>query len=154
MLAAAQVIHAISARLTGLPSTGARVFTSRAWPLAEKDLPAWRVVGPDEDIEPQTVHANALQEHRLQVELHGSVRATAALDDELNDMAAEALAPLFSTAPQVPPDALDGLKGKVQITLRRIERKLATEGEAAVGLVLITVRAEFRTRASAPETLA
>ena len=68
-LAAAQIIDAIAARMTGLPLAGARVFTSRAWPLAEDALPAWRVLAANEDIEPTTVHPNARQEHRLQVEL-------------------------------------------------------------------------------------
>jgi hypothetical protein len=53
-----------------------------------------------------------------------------------------------------PLDALAVLDGKTQLSLRRMERQMATEGEAAIGLVVITLRAEFRTRASAPEQLA
>lgn len=151
MLAAAQIIAAIAARLTGLPTAGDDVFTSRAWPLAEKDLPAWRVVAHDEDVEPITVHGPALEQHTLQVELHGFVQAVSAIDDALHALAAEALTAIFSTTP--PADLYTDIKPKLQVTLRRIERTLTKEGEAAVGLVLLTLRVVFRVKANAPETL-
>lgn len=152
-LAAAQVIDAIASRITGLALAGSRVYTSRAWPLAEADLPAWRVVAADEDVTPMTVHGPALQQHQLQVELRGHARAVADLDAALHALAAQALAAVFDTAPQVPADALDGIASKLQIGLRRIERSLAAEGEAVLGLVVITLQVIFRTRSNAPETL-
>lgn len=151
MLAAGQIVHAIATRITGL-ALGAGVFTARAWPLAEDQLPAWRVVAIDEDVEPQTVHSDPYQQHALQVELRGHVRATADLDEELHALSAEALAAVFDPTP--PADALTSIVSKLQLTLRRIERAMATEGEAAIGLVVITLRATFRTRASAPEQFA
>lgn len=150
-LAAAQVIDAIAARISGLSLAGSRVYTSRAWPLAEADLPAWRVVAADEDVAPLVVHPNALQEHALQVELRGHARAVSNLDDSLHALAAEALISVFDTTP--PADALNTIASKLQITLRRIERALASEGEAAIGLLVITLRVMFRTRPAAPETL-
>lgn len=151
MLAAGQVIDALAGRISGLALAGSRVYTSRAWPLAEEDLPAWRVVAADEDVEPITVHPNAVQTHHLQAELRGVTRAAADLDESLHALTAQALAAIFSLEP--PADALDAIAGKLQITLRRIERNLAMEGEAAVGMVIVTLRVIFRTRASAPETL-
>ena len=150
-LAAAQVVSAIATRITGLASAGARVYTSRAWPLAEADLPAWRVVAADELVDPQTVHPNALQAHDLSVELRGHATAVDNLDATLHSLAAEALTALFDTTP--PADALTTLGGKLQITPRRIERRMAEEGQAVLGLVVITLRVLFRTRAAAPETL-
>ena len=151
MLAAGQIVHALATRISGL-SSGAAVFTARAWPIADDQLPAWRVIAVDEDIEPQTVHADPFQMHALQVELRGHVKATAALDDSMHALSAEALTAVFDTTPPV--DALAAIAEKLQITLRRIERAMATEGEAAIGLVVITLRATFRTRASAPESFA
>ncbi len=150
-LAAAQVIDAIAARITGLALAGPRVYTSRAWPLAVADLPAWRVVAADEDVEPQMVHPDPVQQHALQVELRGHAHAVANLDDSLHAMAEQALAAVFALTPPV--DALAAMKSKLQITLRRLERAMQAEGEASVGLVLITLRVVFRTRASAPGTL-
>lgn len=160
-LAAAQVIDAIATRITGLSIAGSNVYTSRAWPLTEALLPAWRVVAGDEDVEPQTVHPNLLQQHTLQVELRGHAKATSDLDDALHALAEEVLTAVFRarvvTDPMaIPPtvaDALDNLYGKLQVSLRRIERVLQEEGEAVLGLIVVTLRVIFRTRASAPGTL-
>lgn len=151
MLAAGQVVHALATRITGL-ALGAGVYTARAWPLAVDQLPAWRVVAVDEDIEPQTVHPDPFQAHALQVELRGHLRATEALDDDMHALSAEALTAVFDQSPPV--DALAAIASRLQLTLRRIERAMSTEGEAAIGLVVITLRATFRTRASAPESFA
>ena len=150
MLAAGQIVHAIAARITGLP-LGASVATDRAWAWSEDQLPAWRVVEVDEDIEPLTVHRPALQQHALQIELRGNVRDAAGLDDSLREMTAEALTAIFDTTP--PADALAGIAPKHQLSLRRIERSMGKEGAADVGLTVITLRSEFRTYANAPETL-
>lgn len=150
-LAAAQVIDAIAARLTGLALAGDRVYTSRAWPLAEDSLPAWRVIAADEDVEPITIHGPALEQHTLQVELHGFARTVSDLDDALHALAAQALTAIFSVSP--PADLLTDIKPKLQITLRRIERTLTKEGEAALGLVLLTLRVIFRVKANTPEIL-
>ncbi len=149
-LAAAQVVDAIAARMLGLPLAGARVYTSRAWPLADSQLPAWKIEAADETIEPITVHKPAIQYHALQVELKGYARATADLDDALHALASEALTALFDTTPA--PDSLSALT-KLQLSQRRIERAMQAEGEASIGLVTITLRAEYRTAANAPDTI-
>lgn len=151
-LASAQIVDAIAARISGLPLAGTRVYTSRAWPLGKAGLPAWRVVAVDEVMDPQTVHPNPPQLHELQVELRGHVAAAEDLDDDMHALAVEALTAIFDTTP--PADALANLlAGKVKLTQRRIERAMQTEGQADLGLIVITLRAEFRTRAAAPETL-
>jgi hypothetical protein len=151
MLAAQQVVDAIASRITGLALTGARAYTSRMWPLSEADLPAWRVFAVDEDIEPTTVHSPFVQTHALQIELRGAARAVADLDDTLNALASQALTALFN--PPGVADALSVLLQRVALTTRRIERAMATEGEAAVGLATLTLRAEFRTLSNAPDTI-
>lgn len=149
-LAAAQVVNAIATRITGLSLAGVRVYTDRAWPLAEDALPAWKVVAVDEDVDPQTIHAPVLEQHALQIELQGYAKAVAGLDDALHALASEALTALFN-APGLP-DALSGLTSTI-ITTRRIERAMQKEGEAVLGLVTITLRGEFRTLSNAPDTI-
>jgi hypothetical protein len=151
-LAAAQIVDAIAARISGLALAGDRIYTDRAWPIPETSLPAGRVLAVDEDVEPTTVHGPALEQHVLQVELHALVRAVEAVDDAMHALAAEWLTAIFATT-AVPADALFAIKTKLQVTLRRIDRHMTKEGEAAVGLALITLRVVFRTRANAPETL-
>lgn len=151
MLASAQVIDAIAVRMRGQPIAGSRVFTSRAWPLAIKDLPAWRVVADDEDIEPRTIHAGGPQLHTLTVKLHGICRAVDHLDDALHALASEAITALFN-APGTPDDLAD-LAGRVQLVQRSISRELQGEGEATLGAITVTLGAQFNTRASAPDTI-
>lgn len=150
-LAAAQVIAAVAARIINLPLAGADVFTSRAWPIADSALPAWRVIAVDEDIEPITVHGPWANAHRLQIEVHGLARAVQDLDDTLHALASEALTALFNEP--MAPDALSALRGHVSLSLRRIERGMQSGGEAANGLVNITLRAEFQTLSNAPDTI-
>jgi len=160
-LAAAQVIDAIAGRINGLPLAGTDVFTSRAWPLTEEILPAWRVVAEDEEIEAMTVHRKTPQKHDLEVTLRGFARAVANLDDALNALAAEVLTAIFADVvvsdpladPPVVADALDQLANKLQISARRIERGYGTDGEAALGAVTVTLKAVFKTMSNAPETI-
>lgn len=150
-LASAQIVDALAARITGLPLAGTSVYTSRTWPLAEAHLPAWKVVAVDEVISPLTVHADPLQAHELQVELRGHVAAVDNLDDDMHALASEALTAIFDTTP--PADALTAIDSKLQLSQRRIERAMQSEGQATLGLIVLTLRGEFRTRASTPETL-
>ena len=139
MLAAAQVVDAVAARIAALPAYSGRVFTSRLWPLADADLPAWRVTAAEEPVLPGTI--SGINEHQLLVEARGYHRATADLDDTLHAMASAALAALF--APPVP----HGLQ------LERIDRDTTTDGEAAHGVVTLSLRAVFHVDPAAPDTL-
>ena len=147
-LASAQVVDALAARLSGNTAAGTRVYTSRAWPLAEAGLPAWKVIAADESLTPQTVDGDEL-EHSLSVELQGYAKALANLDDSLHALASSALSNVFN--PTGGPDALSALLTQVSLSAQRIERAMRADGEAMLGLVTLTLRADFHTRASAPE---
>lgn len=138
-LAAAQVIDALAARLVPLAATGGRIYTSRAWPLAEADLPAWRVTAADEVVELAGV--DGLNLHRLDVAAAATLRATANLDDAMHALAAGGLALLF--AGPVP----------YGLQLIGIGRDLATEGEAAVGRITLRLQALFYAMPAQPETI-
>lgn len=135
-LAAAQVIDALAARVAALAPAGG-VHTSRTWPLVT--LPAWRVFASDESVDEAML--SGVNEHALDVEVQGSAHAVADLDDTLHAMASVALTALF--AAPVPH----------QLQLTGIQRRLATEGEAAVGRITLRVRATFYVDPAAPETI-
>lgn len=141
MLASGEIVHAVAARITGLP-LGAGVATDRTWPLAESDLPAWRVVEVDDEIDPGTVHRLARQKHTLQIELRGVVRAVSGVDDAARAIVEEALAAIFAASP--PDDALKDVNLRnVQITLRRIQLDYEDTGQAVLGRAVVTMRAEY-----------
>lgn len=138
-LAAAQVVDAIAALLVPMPATGGRVYTSRTWPLAEADLPAWRVTAEEEIVERADV--SGLNQHSLVVRAGAVARATANLDDALHALAAAGLTLLFAGTP--PHD----------LQLQRIDREMSTEGEAAVGTIALDLRAIYFVNPAAPETI-
>lgn len=138
-LAAAQVIDALAARLVPLAATGGRVHTARLWPLAESDLPAWRITAADEVAERSSI--DGINAHRLDVDVAAYVRATADADDAMHALAAGAL-PLLFAAP-VPYD----------LQLLGIGRDITTEGEAATGRITLRLQALFYTQPALPETI-
>jgi hypothetical protein len=139
-LAAAQVIDALAARISGATSAGTRVFTSRAWPIGEDDLPAWRVTAASESIAGVAL-GDYIHEHHLEVEARAYVRAVANLDDAMHALAEAALPALF--APPVP----------YALEHAGIDRELTAEGEAAVGVITLRLRASYFTRPTAPQTI-
>lgn len=138
-LAAAQVVDALAARLVPMPATAGRVYTSRTWPLAEGDLPAWRVTAEEEAVAPGTV--DGINEHLLVVRARAYARATADLDDALHALAASGLALLC--APPVP----------YALQLTAIDRELVTEGEAAVGAISLALQSRYYVDPATPETI-
>jgi hypothetical protein len=138
-LAAAQVIDAIAARLVPMAATGGRVATSRAHPWGEAELPAWRVTAEDERVE--LAMMEPVNQHDLSILARASTRAVADLDDALHALAAAGLALLFALPV---PHALQ---------LEGIQRGMASEGEAAVGVITLRLRATFFVDPAAPETL-
>lgn len=149
MLAAAQVVQAIADALRTVPAWADKVHTDRAHPFAEAELPAWRVVADDEDIELATVHWPATEQHTLLVDCEGSVRALDGLDAELNAMAEQALGALFGDLAK----AQLGFGGRVTARCSRIGRRQQGDGEAAFGVVTLTLSLGFRVRQNAPDTI-
>jgi hypothetical protein len=138
-LAAAQVINTLAARLAPMPATSGRVYTSRLWPLTEADLPAWRITAEGEQVE--VAELEGVNMHSLTVSAKAYARATADIDDVLDALASSGLALLYSaTVPY-------GLQ------LESIDRDLATEGEAAVGVITLTSRAIYFVAPGSPETI-
>ncbi len=134
-LAAQTVAEAVRSRI------GVTAHTNHAHPFDESELPAWRVVYDPEETEAATLTGTTVQ-HRLPLRLQGVARNTADVMDALNDMAAAALPLVF--APPVP----YGLEPDGEIT-----RQLQAEGQAAVGVIEIPIRATYFTAITAPETI-
>lgn len=138
-LAAAQVIDQVALRFGPTVAAG-QVFTDRAHPLDENQLPSWKIFGSQEAIEPATF--DGVEAHDLEVLALGYVKASSGLDDVMNALAAAALTQLYAT-----PFA--------NFTLRTIgiNRQMAELNGADVGLVTLRLQALFNTYASAPEVL-
>lgn len=150
-LAAAQCIDRIAELLVAASTAaGVRVWTDRAWPVDETELPSIQVFAADEEINPQTVHWPPLQEHRLRVLVVGKCRAAAGIDDTFNTLALEIQQALFGTLAAATLAPLSG----VQMQHVATERVMAEEGQAVLASVTVHLRVTYHTNANDPETFA
>lgn len=84
-----QIREAIATALTGLTTTGARVYPNRLHPFNSTSLPGLRISIPSDIVTPLTVHQPYIQAHGLTVDVECVASATSALDDTCDQMAKE-----------------------------------------------------------------
>ncbi len=84
-----QIRDKLETLLTGLTTSGARVYANRLQPMADGNLPGLRIYADDERAEAQTIHAPYLQERTLQVVVECCAKAVSNLDDTLDLMSKE-----------------------------------------------------------------
>lgn len=128
-----QIREACAALVTGLATTGSRVFQSRMRPQKESHLPCLLVTTNDEQIDGS---ATGIQERRLTLEIRGLAMATANLDDTLDTMALEIETAMSATG----------------YALEKIEVDFDDELEKPVGSVALTYQVLYFTNAGTPGT--
>lgn len=149
MLAATQCVARIAAILVAAGTVaGPRVYTNRSWPLADADLPALIVHADTELLTAATVGYPWVDSHELEVRVQGYVRATETLDDDINALAEQVVAGLFSTQANAQLSPLVG----VDMRCAEIERFMSTLGPADVGQATVTLSLRFHTASNAPDT--
>lgn len=84
-----QIRDKLETLLTGLTTSGNRVYANRLQPLADANLPGLRIYADDERAEAQTIHAPYLLEHTLQIAIECCAKAVSNLDDTLDLMSKE-----------------------------------------------------------------
>jgi len=82
-----QIRNAAKGALQGLGTTGDRVFVSRVYPLDTAQLPGLLIFTPAEDSGREDSPTDLMRDLTLQV--HGIVRISGSLEDELDDIALE-----------------------------------------------------------------
>jgi hypothetical protein len=147
-LAAAQAIDAVASLINGATGMSGRVHTSRVWPLALSELPAWRVIAADEEVDTLGVNFPAQQQHDLTIEAQAYTRATANLDDALHALAEVALGALFASVATARLSPL-----RCAMSLVGIRRDVIEEGEAALGRISLLLRVRFLTLSNAPANI-
>jgi hypothetical protein len=140
-----QIREAVGAALVGLPSTGTNVFQSRVYPLQTADLPGWRIDTKSESIVALTIHQPRSQQRTVHIEVVGVAKATADLDDVLDQMCKEA-EPVLA----MPFAGLDGIARS--ITLLSAEFDLQGGSEKPTGSVTMIYEVDYFTFENAPDT--
>lgn len=139
---------AFASQLAGLPTSGARVYTSRVHPIGRGGVPALLVRTEDERIERMTVHGPAPLLRRMLVAVDCLVETADAAEDTLDQMASE-----VEQALQSDPTAatLGGLLAE-PMRLEQIDLKLDGESGSQIGRLSLAYVVTYRTREGVPET--
>lgn len=135
MVHARQTIrNAAATLLTGLASTGSRVFKSRMPP--QEALPCLLVMNGDEDIVPGTI--GNLHERRMELVIVGVAKASANVYDVMDTIAAEV------------ETAMAGFTYRSE--LQKIEVDFDESLEKPVGRIALTYGVNYLTAAGTPGT--
>lgn len=140
-----QLRDAVVTAVTGLTTTGTRVFASRPDPQAAANLPCLHVYTQSEQVAGQSLDEPEIQRHDVEVRVEGLAKATSALDDTLDLIAKEVETALAD------PLTVDGKSVTLSYTGCDIEIRRDTQQPH--GAVVLTFTTDLYTLADAPDVL-
>ena len=142
-----QIRDAAVTALTSLTTTGARVYRERLYQLRAADLPGLRIYCGAESVEADRLGALHGQQRDMALIVEGLARATADLDETLDDICAEVEAALAA-------DVTLGGKAKVLYLTGIDDPEQSDEGDQPIGLVRLNFRVQYRTLNTTPTATA
>jgi hypothetical protein len=138
-----QIREAAAAALTGLATTGSRVFQSRINTLRDPDLPCLRISTDDEQIDAENAVMGGELTRELTLVVKGVAKTATTLDDTLDGIA-EQVEPVLNGA------SLGGLVKRC--TLERIGVEMDDTLEKPAGVITLQYRTLYFTSPAAPGT--
>lgn len=132
--------EAVAAAVTGLASTGSRVFQSRM--REQEDLPCLLVTTNAEEVTREDL--DAIEQRDIEVEILGVAKAAANVDDTLDTIASEVETAIGAN------NTLGNRVKRMHLTALRPE--FDDELEQPVGLIRLTYRCTYYTNAGVPGT--
>jgi hypothetical protein len=141
-----QIREAVATLLTGLTTTGNRVFQSRVQTLKDSQLPALVILTNEETVTQQTIHSNPLLERQLSVQVIAKAKANTNLDDTLDQIIKEVEMAVFAS------DAANTLGGLVKgLVLDSLDITFNGEAETKVGEAVMAFTAVYFNQAATPD---
>lgn len=138
-----QIREAAAAALTGLATTGARVFVMRDYPLQDAELPGLLVFVEDESAARVTFPRPSIFERHMQLVVVGYAKSISTLDETLDAIAKEVEVAIAA-------DPTFGGKAK-ETTLQRTELGSEKGAEQTPGFVRLTFDCLYFAREDAPD---
>ena len=135
-----QVREEIAGILVGLSTTADRVFTSRAYPIQETDLPCLMIKTEQERVDYQTVNQPAQQEREITLVIEAIAKANEALDNTLDDICKEV---------EIVMDTVAVLTRDIQLAGTNIE--LSVLGNQPIGQATMIYRMKIYTESNSPD---
>jgi hypothetical protein len=141
-----QIREAVAALLTGLTTTGNRVFQSRVQTLKDNQLPALVILTNEETVTQSTIHSNPLLDRQLSVQVIAKAKANTNLDDTLDQIIKEVEMAVFAS------DAANTLGGLVKgLVLDSLDITFNGEAETKVGEAVMAFTAFYFNQAATPD---
>ena len=141
-----QIRDASAALLTGLITTGARVYKSRVHVLSDADLPGLIITTDSEQSEFGSIGSPVLLNRRLRLTVRAVAKANANLDNTLDSIMKEVEAAVYASA------AANTLGGLVKsMELSSIDIDMMAEGELPVGQAVMNFEVNYKTFGNAPD---
>ena len=138
-----QIRTAAVAALTGLGTTGSRVYVSRAHPMQDANLPGLRIYTRSEEVEIASMGVGRVRERRLELVVEACVKANSAYDDTLDQIQKEV---------EIALDANQGLGGiSKYVEPRSFEDAFEGEGEKVVAMKRMAFEVLYYTAQGAPD---
>lgn len=139
-----QIRTAAVTALTGLTTSGARVYANRTYPLTDANLPGLRVFLNDENVETDTIHTPPVQSRSVQLVVECCAKDNATLDSTCDTMQGEVETAIAGGL---------SISGKTLYPLLVGSRYDFEAAATPVGVKRLVFDTEFFTLANAPGTL-
>jgi len=139
-----QVREALAIQLTGLTTTGAKVFQSRVYPLESSDLPCLLIATEEEENEYLNINFPSSVHRRINASVKAVVENIADLDDVVDTICSEIEVAVATDV------TLGGAVRAIKLLNTSIE--IETEGEKPVGIATMVFECEVFTLENAPDT--
>jgi hypothetical protein len=138
-----QIRERVATTLTGLTTTGSKVFQSRVYPLTANNLPGLLVYTTSESSDPDVMGAQPQLERELNLVIEGYAKTTSNLDDVMDEIAKEIEVAMAADT------TINALAEDSFLTDTEIQ--LTGEGEQPIGMVTMNFTVQYRTANNAPD---
>lgn len=138
-----QIRERVATTLTGLTTTGSRVYQSRVYPMAETNMPGILIYSTSEDSEIDVMGSTGTLNRLLNLTVEGYVKSTTEFDDKIDDICKE-----IETA-MAGDQTINGLAKNS--FLAGTEINYSGEGEQPIGVVTLNYVVQYRTATNAPD---
>ena len=139
-----QIRDRIVTNVTGLSTTGDRVYRSRVYPLNADTMPALLVYSKTEDSEIDVMGSPGVLNRLVNIAIEGYVRNITVYDNKIDDICKEVETAMAAD------QKINGLAKNSFLSSTEIE--YTGEGDQPIGVVTMNYVVQYRTATNAPQT--
>lgn len=138
-----QIRERIATNVTGLTTTGSRVYQSRVYPMASANMPGLLVYSTSEDSEIDAMGATGVLNRLLNISIEGYVKTITEFDDKIDDICKEVETAMAGD------QKINGLAKNSFLQSTEIE--FSGDGDQPIGVVTLNYVVQYRTATNAPD---